>query len=185
MAAAWLTAEAAARAAPCPARFDIATNYYAVTGQTPPTLLASLHRSRPAGTNSTFDGSTTWTITWNYRYSTRSGGVRLDSVEITAKIAVTLPRWTQAAGAPTNLVQSWQRYQRALAAHEEGHVRLVREAVAEMQKGVSSLSDFDSKASLLEALDRACSQVVEKAKERERQYDAQTWHGRKQGAVWR
>jgi predicted secreted Zn-dependent protease len=54
-----------------------------------------------------------------------------------------------------------------------------------MQRGVVSLSDFDSTAQMRKALDIACSQVVEKARQRERQYDAETAHGWRQGAVLR
>ncbi len=173
------------QAASCQVRLDISTNYYVVTGQTPAALLASLRESRQARTNSSFDAFTTWKIRWTYRYSNIPEGVALDNVEVTARVGVTMPRWTSSQGAPATLVQGWVRYYQGLSAHEEGHVRLVREAVTEMQKSVSALNQFESTAALSKALDRACSQAVEKAKQRERQYDAETGHGRRQGAVWR
>ena len=181
----WLASGLAGFAATCQTRFEVSTNYYPVTGQTRPALLAALHRARAARTNENFDASTIWTIKWTYLYSPSLSGVHLDSVQIAATIDLTLPRWTSASDAPETLLQSWQRYYRGLAAHEAGHAAVVRDAVKEMQRQFTPMTEFESPTALLRALDNTGSNVVESARQRERQYDVQTRHGLTQGAVWR
>lgn len=110
------------------------------------------------------------------------GGALLDA-KLGLALVVHLPEWQDVARAPLSLRQSWQRFLRALRAHEEGHVRLAIEHATALRR---ELADSKPEASCQTFMDKLQARVAAAHARMEREqsdYDRETQHGIKQGCV--
>lgn len=157
------------------------TNYYAVTGATPREIRASISQSRPWKTSYSWDGFTTWKVTWRFQTAQEPDGCRLVSFRPEAVIATTLPRWNPPSDVKTEVKQSWQRFFVALSQHEAGHARFAYGAVEEMRRKMAGLPVMACDE-LKRTINDTASKIMEDFRRRERDYDKQTQHGATQGA---
>jgi predicted secreted Zn-dependent protease len=152
-------------------------NRYPVTGRDYASLVRSLSANGPKG----FHGLANWDI--SYQYTTVPSGTmcRFDSVRLTVKGEILMPKWTDEAAAPPSLRQRWQDYYAALQQHEEGHVQHGNELAALVQEkflGYGDMACGQAKAIAQSEFDRLYNNL----KNRDKEYDQRTQHGATQGA---
>lgn len=150
--------------------------YYDVTG-------ASLEDLRAQMRAKGVDGwaGTTWTHV-KYEFTVRAGvdGCRVDSVNAVFDARVRLPRWVDRRAAPEAEQQAWEAWYPTLRRHEDGHVRIGRDAAAHLERAVW---DTPGSASCAEVTARAKARAQAALADLQRQqqdYDLRTDHGRKQ-----
>jgi predicted secreted Zn-dependent protease len=152
-------------------------NRYPVTGRDYDSLVRSLGANGPKG----FHGVANWDI--SYQYTTVPSGTmcRFDSVRLSVKGEILMPKWTDEAAAPLTLRQRWQDYYAALQQHEEGHVQHGKELAALVQEkflGYGDMACGQAKAIAQSEFDRLYNNM----KNRDKEYDQRTQHGATQGA---
>lgn len=131
-----------------------------------------------------FDATTTWRVTWAYRWERTGEGCRIFSVDTKLKSRIVLPRWPGAAAADPALRAKWEAFSAALLAHEKGHVAFGEGARAEAERAIKALPRFAACEDLDKAAMAAGNAAVAKAKADEIAYDRATHHGETQGAKW-
>jgi predicted secreted Zn-dependent protease len=157
--------------------------YYEVSGNTAQQLRYALNRSGPATANGRrYDGLTVWSVTWYPEFRSSGDRCELAAFKTSVDIAITLPRWTDDSRASSDLIEQWDKYSRALAAHERGHVEIALAAAAEMRERVGNLPARAGCAELEKDVAAAVLAVRKKARKEERRYDKKTRHGKKTGA---
>ncbi len=160
----------------------ITTNYYAVLGTNHTQIRQSMIASRPWSTSLPYDAFTKWDVTISFtmrRYGTNWG---LNTFEVKGKASVTLPRWIPGQPVSPELANDWKNFYQALARHEGGHLKLAREAAAEVHQRLLNLPPTFSVDVLRASANRAVAEVVEDFRSRERDYDRQTRNGAAEGA---
>ena len=89
--------------------------HYDISGSTPADLRREMNAKGPQGAGGKrFDGYTRWHVSWRYQYNHTAGGCAIASVTTSAKVTITLPRWTNEGGAGGSSRQQWARYLAAL-----------------------------------------------------------------------
>ena len=156
-----------AAASPAAAALDgVAVEYYDVAA--------------PAG----HPGTASWNL--SYKYTARvpsEGGCAVQTITTALDLKLRMPRWTPASDASAALVSRWQRYLGALEAHEQGHLQHGRDferAFLAASRGLRAAS-CDALSALLRA---RFDELLEQARRRDADYDAQTRHGATQGAAF-
>ena len=142
---------------------------YEVSGSTESEIRAQLSARGPGG----YDAYTKWTVRWSWPgYGTTT--CHLQDAEVTYGITVTFPSWLPTEQATPELVAKWNGYLYALALHENGHINNV---VAHYPVIVATI-----KGSTCLSAEAAAQTVLRQMREYDGQYDANTEHGRTQGA---
>lgn len=131
-----------------------------------------------------FDATTTWRVTWAYRWERTGEGCRIFSVDTKLKSRIILPAWPGAASADPALRAKWEAFRSALLAHEKGHVAFGERARAEAERTIQALPKYAACEDLDKAAMAAGNAAVAKAKADELAYDRATRHGETQGARW-
>ena len=128
-----------------------------------------------------FHGYTRWNVRWNYRWWREASG-RCRITEVTTRLSteVQLPE-LHGAALPQQQA-AFERYLRALSAHEQGHVQLGRDAAQAIDQGIARLPAAADCATLERDADALGRRLLQEHVEREKQYDRNTGHGTTQGA---
>lgn len=150
---------------------------YPVSGGSPRAVREAMNEARPREeSGQRFDGYTAW----NYRTRWRTDGEGRcipSSATVTIAFTVTLPELTSRARLNRSEREQWDRYFTALAGHEANHVRIGLAGAEAMQAGMRAAPDCD-------AMRAAVEQAGAAIREANGTYDAQTRHGRDEGAVY-
>lgn len=166
-----------------PYRATVREEHYQVYGST----IAEIQRSIIARTplrdgRDTFAGDTSTRYQANYRLEpVPPDGCVLRDVEVLAESRVTLPSLAPGELSPA-VAAEWSRYYRALRNHEYLHVEIARQAVRSTQEWLASMRLEGDCAAARPRVRRAIEAYIRNLSERDRQLDAQTEHGRTQGA---
>lgn len=129
-----------------------------------------------------FEGHTEWEVTWAYAYRQNGGGCAAGQAEVLVEIHILLPEWEPPRQAPEALVSKWDEFRRALRAHEEGHGQIAVEAAEQIYEALSNLPVYPTCEGLEKAADELGENLLESHRRREKAYDAESNHGRNQGA---
>lgn len=173
---------------PAPARAETVqrraeTVYYDIEGRSWSDLAAALRARGPRAHGRQFFGLTEWEMSVEYRPTEGGAGCAIDDLTIEVSVTTHLPRWSRAVAAPTSLRRAWNRFVAALGQHEQGHRALAERAAETVSRRLLAAS-----ASTCDRLDaearREVATVMEEYEARQLAYDADTEHGRTQGAVW-
>lgn len=152
--------------------------YYDVEGLEHAILLRALNSRGPKG----FHGYTEWRVSYRYETTVQTGRCAVSKVSSRMHGNIIMPRWVKRAGAPAALVARWQRYERALLVHEEGHLDHGREMARALEIELPKLPAAQD----CQALDRAVrlrfDALLQQYAARDREYDLRTGHGKTQGA---
>lgn len=154
--------------------------YYTITARDDIEALSAIRTSGPrvgaataagdSATSGTHGASTGWDVRWSW-----PDGGACAPVTVTADVVVTFPRWDPPPEAPAHAVGNWQRYVRALAFHEQGHVDRIRGVVEQIPGVLEAAGCGAIPAKGAEAL--ALLADINAA------YDAETGSGATQGAI--
>ena len=186
------TASAASRRAPAPppaptgrpaVRTRVTTETYAVDGQTRDEVLASMLAAGPRADGDVFFGLTVAEIGLRYEATADAAGCALTDVEVDLALTITLPDWAPRAPADPPLARDWGRFRRALAAHEDRHREIAETGAASIAQALGGLRRASCPATEAEAR-RRLTRLEGAVAAAQHRYDAETDHGRTEGAVW-
>lgn len=157
--------------------------YYYVAGGSAPQLRAELNRLRPADADGRrHDARTRWGVHWRFTTRRSVTGCEVASFVVTFESVTTLPRWTNERDGTPALVAQWRAYEAALTQHEEGHKRIGQLAAQAVRDAGAGVPPQTVCAQLGPIVNSRANAVLEEYRRKDRQYDAETNHGMKQGA---
>lgn len=157
--------------------------YYEVSGRSVAELRQALDRLRPVGPDGKgHDALTTWHVRWRYRTVSTGAGCDFTSFDTSLETHTTMPKWATENDAPAALVQLWRDYVSALLVHEEGHKTIAEAAATAIRELRDKVSRQMSCVEMRRTIDKTANDLLEQHRAKERQYDAETSHGRTQGA---
>jgi len=156
---------------------------YTVQGDNAEEIRASLDRQGPIDPSSgrRFDAYTRWYLEWHFDSQNSWQGCEIARVWTQIRVTTVMPRHGSPSALPEPHRQEWTRYLQRLTFHEEGHVRIPSDAAREIETALNHLRRPDC-ASLEREATRLGNEALQRARATERSYDAQTDHGRSQGA---
>ncbi len=159
------------------------TTYYDVRGTSREALAVALQRQGPRIHGSRFFGLTEWEVSAEYRPAVAASTCAISDLTVHVAVETHLPRWTPPVGASADLHGAWDRFVAALDEHEHGHRVLAEEAAEAIRQQLASV-----RAAACDQLDsmaqQAMTEVMSTYESHNLAYDAETGHGRTQGAVW-
>ena len=157
--------------------------YYDVHGRTAAELRADMRKLGPKIDGSTFVGETRSPMRWTWRTeSTGAGSCAIRDVSVFVNAQITLPRWTPPTDAEPSLVTEWNRFLSALETHEAGHKDIsakAGKAIIDRLRGLSAVCSM-----LGTRANDVARDIVNRASEEQRAYDAITRHGLTQGTAF-
>ena len=115
------------------------------------------------------------TAEWFPRYDYKTAGGRISKITVTVALRVTMPRWVEYVIATRPEQAEWDRFCRALRAHEQGHLDLVAEHLQRIDERMLGRAPDAAKR----AWDAALAALADASAE----YDRTTDHGRTDGTV--
>lgn len=156
---------------------------YRVTGSTAAELRRSMLSAGPEEEGGTWYGYTTWNIRWRYDYADGSGGCEIQDVDVAFRSRIRLPRWDPPDDADPALVSEWRSFVAALRDHEYGHRDIGARAARDVLRRLRSLR-LDRCDGMEDRANAVAHRILDRYREREDEYDRETNHGERQGAVW-
>lgn len=183
--AALLSGTSAAHAQPEPT-IDFGISYYDVEGATTAEIRSSVFRNTPIRIKgSPYGAITANRFTTGYSsVGTSSGGCEVKNVRVFLESKITLPRLV-INGQSGPVLAEWERYIGALRAHEMMHANNGKYTA---QTVAGRLYNFKAQmpcSQLRTKLDAAVNQLIHNMGVWDQQLDAQTEHGKSQGAFLR
>jgi predicted secreted Zn-dependent protease len=155
--------------------------YYTANADASHSLLSVLNTASPIKINNRiFHGLTKWYVKWNYRWFEQPDGrCKITKVTIKYTSSIQLPELT---GANSTQQQAFNNYLTALRTHELGHYDIGKQAADVIDSGIASLPEMSSCTELETAANGLGYQTLDEYRAKEKQYDANTGHGKTQGA---
>ncbi len=181
--AAVLASAPAARPSTSGVRTSVATQTYPVGGATDDEILTSLIAQGPRPDGEVYFGLTAAEISLRYRTVPTAAGCVLADVEVDLTLTVTLPEWTPLAQTPPELSRNWGRFSRALVRHEGRHGEIAERGAEQIVRTLDGLRRVTCDMVQAEAQQRL-QRLEAEIEASQHRYDAETGHGRTEGAVW-
>ncbi len=125
--------------------------------------------------------ATEWDVHWDWRRNS-DGSVAPKSVAVRCSAKVTLPRLAADVEPTAELLAAWKAYQERLRAHELNHLKHLRTVAPSIAERIVLWGHRHGAITVQKANDIARGVLLE-VKELDRNYDAQTAHGRSEG-LW-
>lgn len=158
----------------------VVTRTYQVTGSTVEQVRASLEANGPGD----YHATTSWRISYRYRYAFSADECRVTSRKVHTKIVYLYPSWTPPAEASQALRDKWTNYFAALESHEEGHGRTGRITARRVDRMIGRAAATSCPA-LEKQITRSANRLFKRGNAMDVRYDAETDHGATQGAIFR
>lgn len=125
-------------------------------------------------------GYTRWHIAWRFATRQEDGTCRITSAHVTATIDVTLP--VLASGGPTTCMRdSFATMLRALAAHEEEHVRIALETAEDIRRAMLGAPRRATCEDLKTEVSADANRRLDEMRKVQSGFDARTRHGALEG----
>lgn len=155
--------------------------YYTANADSNRSLLGILNKASPIRVdNHIFHGYTDWYVKWNYRWFEQPDG-RCKITRVTTKFTSSI-KLPELVGARSPQADLFAEYLSALRVHELGHYNIGKEAANTIDRGIASLPEMSSCKELEATANDFGYRTLDKYREKEKQYDASTAHGKSQGA---
>lgn len=127
-----------------------------------------------------FHAKTRWNIHWSFSVrNSESGHCKIGTTKVALETKITLPRLVGDNGQQQ---RQFARYLAALKQHELGHHQIAQEAATAVNENLASLPGNSSCADLSRMANAVAEQTVDGYNKKNRAYDAETDHGKSQGA---
>jgi predicted secreted Zn-dependent protease len=163
---------------------DAEVVYYDIVGSTDRALNQQMHEKGPIGTEGKrVDGHTHWHVQWYFHYQPANEGCRFTDLDVTVTGTITLPRWAGDEG-PAALRKKWRRFVDALRIHEDGHYAHGLSAAREIEALGRTFRIAEGCAAISKRFNTEAQAILTKYQKADVDYDADTRHGRSQGAVF-
>jgi predicted secreted Zn-dependent protease len=128
----------------------------------------------------TYHGYTKWDVRWNFWWNENRGrSCRITRVKVSVTSTITLPRLIGGTAAQK---EEFERFSASLKTHELGHHAIGKEAAEEVENAIKTLPEMGDCKQLERAANAAGGKVIREHQEKEKRYDAETRHGKNQGA---
>lgn len=162
---------------------------YTIRGATAEDLLTGMRVGGPGENWFAFR----WELRYGYQGEEREGvgsaavyhfprcGVR--DFRIVLDFTRTVPEWDNPPEASEALVADWAAFQDAVRIHGEGHRDIALDAIREIFSRMRTFETEDCSV-LRQDVQRVVEGIVDRHQQRSVDYDAETGHGRAQGALW-
>lgn len=130
--------------------------YHAISGRNPIELVNSSNAAAPllcgdhSGQATACAGPTQWDFEPAYYYDPGAGSCTLLGVEAHVVYAAYLPQWTSPAAVPPELLAWWQQVLEHIRWHEEQHIRIFADYVAQLP-GLYSGQPCDAQQAIIDA----------------------------------
>jgi predicted secreted Zn-dependent protease len=158
--------------------------YYDIDGVTPADLLSQMkHNGTKWSDGKIYAALTTWNIRYDYDITLLNGRYYLGSIKTKVDIVFHLPRLVPSAKTPDQLATTWKTYIGNLTNHEVGHRDLAVSAGQEIYQILASIGSSTNKSELDQEAKRLVEAKLQRLKKAQVEYDAETHHGKTQGAV--
>ena len=159
--------------------------HYWIRGETALDLRWDMNAKGPKGRwGIPYDAYTKWQVDWRYRWWETPDSCRITSASTRVRITYTLPSWQNYDDAEAALKSRWDRYYKALYEHEKGHRDLGVRAAQEIENAILNVEPRETCSELSKDADAAAQAVLDRYIQLEKQYDRQTNHGAKTGAMF-
>jgi predicted secreted Zn-dependent protease len=160
----------------------VTTNHYLVAGSTLREIRQSINRVRPGGEKAGHDALTAWKVGWNVRFGSVAGEYRVTSFTTTTTIVITMPSWRAPTNAAPAVLGKWMSYYSALQKHESTHATNGMLAAEALRQRVRELGPDSDHKRLQQRVQVVADTTIEEFKKRDKDFDRETNHGRKDGA---
>jgi predicted secreted Zn-dependent protease len=137
---------------------DVRLSYYEVQGADQASLLAALNASGAK------HGQASWKLTYEYVPKRGMRECAVGSVSTKLELGMTLPRWTPPGGTPQELIARWERFLKALVAHQNARLDPARELERSLGTTLTSLEPARDCAALDSAVKERYATLEEQAK---------------------
>jgi predicted secreted Zn-dependent protease len=162
------------------------TVYYDVAGSTIEELVESMADKSPAGIGG-FDAKTDFSFVWDAdrlleRHADGTRVCRLHNASVVIDITVHLPRFSAVADASREIQRAWRSYISALERHELNHVEDFVEIGSLIPAALEAITSTNCTVAWHTANAKG-KEFTALAQQRALDYDLQTNHGAKEGAI--
>ena len=159
-------------------------SYYDVSGRSEKDLRRNLNELRPHDSaGKRHDALTKSRIGISYKYAPTSTGCKFTEFSPTLETSILMPRWA-ASDPSTKIGRKWQSYYSALYDHELGHHNIYVKALSELADLGKTFETGSKCIAIGEEFKIIYSDLLEKYRALNKQYDLDTNHGMKYGAVF-
>lgn len=158
--------------------------YYDIDGITLADLLAQMKLNGTKWNDGkVYSALTSWNIRYDYDITLLDGRYYISSIKTDVDIVFQLPRLVSSARTPATLTDAWKTYIWNLTKHEDGHRDIAVSTGQEIYQILASIGSFTSGTELDAEARRLVKAKLQRLKEAQMEYDAETHHGKTQGAV--
>jgi predicted secreted Zn-dependent protease len=159
-------------------------SYYDVSGTNANDIRKQLNENRPKdGAGQSHDAVTWSRVQYKYRYSPSLTGCKFTEFTATLETKMVMPRWIE-QDSTSKLGKKWQTYYSALYAHELGHHDIFVQAHAAVENAGSSFETSNKCDAIGDEFKAVYSSLLDKYRKMSQEYDLDTNHGMKLGAVF-
>lgn len=126
-------------------------------------------------------GHTAWTVEWRFKWRKQNGQCKINQVTTSLDVTYILPRIAPGFSIDSKLEKSFNRYYDLLFAHEQEHMKSGLYAARDIEAALLNLKSFEQCNVLDKHANATGHALIEKYKERDREYDRKTRHGKSEG----
>lgn len=156
------------------------TQYYLVDGENAQAVREDMNAKRSGN----FDAYTSWRVKWHFYWNDAKKSCSLTTVKTDVAVKFTLPKLAKNSIADTDAKQRWNRYYRALIAHENGHRDFGVNAATEIENTLLAMGSRSHCKTLETDANALANEIIQRYIADEKQYDIDTNHGMNDGAVF-
>lgn len=162
---------------------DDRIEYYRIEGRTARELVAQMELLGPVGsvTGRRAAGYTESEVAWEHSHEMREGACRLNYLDVSVTIVITLPEWVRPTRERPALAAQWKGFMANLREHEATHRQHGLQAAAAVRQAILAMPPHADCRSLERAIGKAARQEMRRYAAEGRKYDALTEFGAKQG----
>ena len=161
-------------------KISVETVYYDVQGKNLEEVRKELDAKSPVRHGEDrYHANTAWSVTWKMRWNVKSFSCDVVDVTSQVNIKVTLPRWVGLEDLDPEVREEWERYDKALAEHENGHRDLAVEAGKKIEEEIRKMGSRENCSVLKRDANRIGRRIVSAYERLSESYDRETDHGRK------
>jgi predicted secreted Zn-dependent protease len=158
-------------------------DYYDVDGASAKEIRQVLNQRGPTDyQHRRFDAITAWHVRWEYTFNRTTAGCNIASVSTVVDVIYSFPRLSSDSSAPADVRHAFAEYSERLLVHEKGHAKNAIEIAKRIEAGIRVLPAALTCARLTAIANSLGEFLIKEANQLDIEYDADTDHGRTQGA---
>jgi predicted secreted Zn-dependent protease len=157
--------------------------WYPVAGSSVHELQSQMRANGPRDDVGMYAGYTRNNTYWHIHWREGGGSCSVTDVAVATYDTVTLPAWSPPANADSALAAEWSRFVTMLGRHEEGHRAIAITGAGEIARTLAMLAPRASCADLAASANAQGEAILASIRGRQKQYDAETNHGRRRGTT--